>query len=164
LHQIEWRKIKGANVVSGRAALVPFILLVVGGGLLIGFLTAPGAWYEALAKPAFNPPNWIFAPVWAVLYVLIAIAGWRIWQKERSGTAMRLWWLQLLLNFLWSPAFFALQQIGLALVVVLALLCTILAFIVAAWKVDRFAAWLFVPYAAWVAFASLLNASIWTLN
>lgn len=150
--------------MSGRAAIIPFLLLVVGGGQLIGFLTIPGPWYEALAKPFFNPPNWLFGPVWTVLYVLIAIAGWRIWRRDPRGTAMKLWWLQLVLNFLWSPSFFAMQQIGLALVVVLAMLATILAFIAAAWNVDRLSAWLFVPYAAWVAFASLLNASIWWLN
>ena len=150
--------------MTGRAAIVPFVLLVVGGGLLIGFFTAPGPWYEALAKPSFNPPNWLFGPVWTVLYVLIAVAGWRIWQRERSGAAMKLWWLQLTLNFLWSPVFFALHQIGLALVVILALLAAVLVFIAIARKVDGLAAWFFVPYAAWVAFASLLNASIWMLN
>jgi benzodiazapine receptor len=150
--------------MSKRAALTPFVLLVVGGGLLIGAVTAQGAWYEALAKPAFNPPNWVFGPAWTVLYVLIAIAGWRIWQRDRSSTAMKLWGLQLALNFLWSPIFFAFQQVALALVVILALLATILAFIASAWNLDRVSAWLFAPYAAWVAFASLLNASIWTLN
>ena len=150
--------------MMGRVAIVPFILLVVGGGLLVGFLTAPGPWYEALAKPSFNPPNWLFGPVWTILYVLIAIAGWRLWQRERTGAAMKLWWLQLVLNFLWSPVFFGLEQIGLALLIILALFATILAFLAAAWNLDRVAAWLFVPYAAWVAFASLLNASIWLLN
>lgn len=150
--------------MSGRAAILPFILLVVGGGLLIGFFTAPGEWYAALAKPSFNPPNWLFGPVWTILYVMIAIAGWRVWQADRSGMAMKLWWLQLVLNFLWSPSFFALQNITLALVIILALLLAILAFIATAWKTDRLAAWLFVPYAAWVAFASLLNGSIRALN
>jgi len=150
--------------MSGRAAIIPFLLLVVGGGLLIGSFTMPGPWYEALVKPSFNPPNWLFGPVWTVLYVLIAIAGWRIWRRDRWGTSMKLWWLQLVLCFLWSPTFFAMQQIGLALIVVLALLATILAFIAAAWNFDRLSAWLFFPYAAWVAFASLLNASFWLLN
>jgi benzodiazapine receptor len=77
---------------------------------------------------------------------------------------MRLWWTQLALNFLWSPVFFAAHWIGLALVVILLMLVAILAFIVAAWRLDRVATWLFVPYAAWVAFASLLNGSIWMLN
>src|SRR5690349_21814116 len=120
--------------MSGRAAITPFILLVVGGGLLIGFLTAPGSWYAALAKPSFNPPNWLFAPVWTILYVFIAIAGWRIWQRQRSGAAMKLWWLQLVLNFLWSPIFFALQNVGLALVVIILLLVAILGFIAVARK------------------------------
>lgn len=150
--------------MSGRAPITPFVVLVVGGGMLIGFLTAPGPWYEALAKPSFNPPNWLFGPAWTTLYVLIAIAGWRIWQRERSGRAMQLWGLQLGLNFLWSPVFFALHQIGLALLVVLLLLASILAFIAVAWNRDRIAAWLFVPYAAWVAFASALNAALWQLN
>lgn len=150
--------------MSGRAPITPFVVLVVGGGMLIGFLTAPGPWYEALAKPSFNPPNWLFGPAWTTLYVLIAIAGWRIWQRERSGRAMQLWGLQLGLNFLWSPVFFALHQTGLALLVVLLLLASILAFIAVAWNRDRIAAWLFVPYAAWVAFASALNAALWQLN
>jgi tryptophan-rich sensory protein len=145
-------------------ALILFITLVTGGGLLIGFLTVPGEWYAGLAKPAFSPPSWLFAPVWTVLYVLIAAAGWRTWQGARRGWPMKLWWAQLLLNFLWSPVFFAAQEIGLALAVILLLIATILAFIVAAWPQDRAAAWLFMPYAAWVAFASVLNASIFALN
>jgi tryptophan-rich sensory protein len=150
--------------MSSRAALSLFLILVVGGGLLIGFFTAPGPWYEALAKPSFNPPNWLFGPVWTILYVMIAVSGWRIWQREPSGTAMKLWWVQLILNFLWSPTFFALHQVGLALAIILVLLAVILGFIASAWKTDRLSAWLFVPYAAWVAFASLLNGAIWTLN
>ncbi len=150
--------------MTSRAAITPFMLLVVGGGLLIGLFTAPGDWYAGLVKPSFNPPNWIFGPVWTVLYVLIAIAGWRIWQRDRHGTAMKLWWVQLVLNFLWSPVFFSLHQIGVALAIIIALLAAVLAFAATAWGRDRVSAWLFVPYAAWVAFASLLNASVWMLN
>jgi len=144
--------------------LLTFLVLVVGGGLLIGFLTLPGAWYEALQKPSFNPPNWLFGPAWTTLYVLIAIAGWRVWLRDRAGSLMKLWWLQLALNFLWSPVFFGLQLIAPALLVVAAMLVSILAFIGIAWQRDRLAALLFVPYAAWVAFATLLNAAIWQLN
>ena len=144
--------------------LLAFLVLVVGGGLLIGFLTLPGAWYEALQKPSFNPPNWLFGPAWTTLYVLIAIAGWRVWLRDRAGSLMKLWWLQLALNFLWSPVFFGLQLIAPALLVVAAMLVSILAFIGIAWQRDRLAALLFVPYAAWVAFATLLNAAIWQLN
>lgn len=145
-------------------ALLGFIVLVLGGGTLIGVATLPGDWYAGLAKPVFNPPNWIFAPVWSSLYVLIAIAGWRIWLRDMGSVAMRVWVVQLVLNFLWSPTFFGLHQTGLALVVILALLVAILAFIATSRPLDRVSAWLFVPYAGWVAFASLLNFAIWWLN
>jgi len=144
--------------------LILFLVLVVGGGLLIGSLSAPGGWYAGLAKPAFNPPAWLFGPVWTVLYVMIAVAGWRVWQRESRGLPMRIWWVQLALNFLWTPVFFVAQQVGLALFVILLMLTAVLAFVATAWRRDRVAAWLFVPYAGWVAFASLLNAFIWTLN
>jgi tryptophan-rich sensory protein len=150
--------------MSRYVSLILFLVLVLGGGLVLGFLTTPGEWYAGLAKPSFNPPAWLFGPVWTVLYVLIAIAGWRVWQRDRTGWPMKLWWAQLALNFLWTPVFFAAHQIGPALVVILLMLAAILAFIVTAWRLDRVAAWLFVPYAAWVAFASLLNGSIWMLN
>ena len=153
-----------AAIPNHRLALIVFLLLVVGGGLAIGYLTAPGEWYAQLAKPAFNPPGWLFAPVWTVLYILVAGAGWLVWQRAPSGWPMNLWWAQLVLNFLWSPTFFAAHQIGLALIVVLLLLGAIIAFIATAWRRDRVAAWLFVPYAAWVAFASLLNTAILVLN
>jgi translocator protein len=145
-------------------SLALFLALVLGGGLVMGFLTAPGAWYAQLAKPSFNPPGWVFGPAWTALYVLIAIAGWRVWHRDRTGWPMKLWWAQLALNFLWTPVFFSAHQIGLALAIILALLVAILGFIVSAWREDRIAAWLFVPYAAWVAFASTLNASIFALN
>lgn len=147
-----------------RVELALFLLCVVGGGLAIGALTGPDAWYAALTKPSFNPPGWLFGPVWTVLYVLIAVAGWRSFRRARDSRAMKLWWAQLVLNFLWSPTFFAAHQIGLALAVVLLLLAAILAFIAVSWRQDRMAAWLFTPYAAWVSFASLLNASILVLN
>jgi benzodiazapine receptor len=145
-------------------ALIVFLLLAVGGGLAIGFFTAPSEWYATLAKPAFNPPNSIFAPAWTLLYVLIAIAGWRVSWKDGSGWPLRLWWAQLVLNFLWSPTFFAAHRIGLAFVLILLLLAAILAFIITAWRQDRAAAWLFIPYAAWVGFASVLNGSILVMN
>jgi benzodiazapine receptor len=150
--------------MSRRLSLILFLLLVVGGGLVIGYLTAPGDWYAGLTKPAFNPPGWLFAPVWTVLYIVVAIAGWLVWQRAPSDWSMRLWWAQLVLNFLWSPTFFGAHEIGLALIVVLLLLAAIIAFIATAWQRDRVTAWLFVPYATWVAFASVLNAAILALN
>lgn len=150
--------------MPARSSLLVFLALVLGGGLLLGWLTAPGAWYAALDKPWFNPPAWVFAPVWTVLYILIAIAGWRTWERDRNSMAMRLWWAQLALNFLWTPIFFAVHQIGLAFGVILVLLGVILAFIVTVRRTDVLAAWLFAPYAAWVAFASALNGAILALN
>ena len=145
-------------------SLLFFLILTVGGGLAIGLFTLPGEWYAALVKPSFNPPNWIFGPVWTALYVLIGIAGWRIYQRDPSGPAMKLWWLALALNFIWSPVFFGAQQLGLALVIILAMLVAILAFIFKARATDQPSALLFVPYAAWVGFASLLNFALYLLN
>ncbi|ESX20187.1 MULTISPECIES: TspO/MBR family protein [unclassified Mesorhizobium] len=145
-------------------SLLLFLLLVLGGGLLIGYATLPGEWYASLAKPPFNPPNWVFAPAWTLLYVLIAVAGWRTWERERAAAAMKIWALQLVLNFAWSPTFFGAKQMGPALVVILALLASIALFIATVWNRDRVSGWLFAPYAAWVAFATLLNASLLLLN
>ncbi len=143
---------------------IAFLALMVGGGILIGTLTAPGEWYAQLAKPAFNPPNWIFGPVWTVLYVLIAMVGWRQFEADRSSTAMKLWWAQMVLNFLWSPAFFILQRPWIAFVVIVALLAVIVMFIVQVRNSDRVSTLAFLPYFAWVAFAMALNLSIAILN
>ncbi|SRR5579885_1500655 len=150
--------------MNRRLSQLGFLILVIGGGLAIGYLTAPDAWYASLAKPSFNPPNWIFGPVWTALYVLIALAGWRTFECDRRGWSMRLWWTQLLLNFLWTPVFFAAHQIGLALAIILLMLAAILVFITASWRQDRVAGWLFTPYAAWVTFVSVLNGAIFVLN
>ena len=144
--------------------LALFIVVVLGGGTLIGVTTLPGGWYAGLIKPSFNPPNWVFAPAWTLLYLLIAIAGWRIWQRDLRSAAMTAWFIQLGLNFVWSPVFFGAHRIGLALAIIVALLAAILSFIATAWPRDRVASWLFVPYAAWVTFATALNAAVWRLN
>ncbi len=144
--------------------LAIFLGLAVGGGGFIGANTAPGDWYAGLTKPAFNPPPWVFGPVWTVLYVLIAVAGWRTWRRVAAGLAMQLWFAQLALNFVWSPLFFGMQKMGASLAVIVMMLVTILWFIRVSWAEDRAAAWMFVPYAAWVAFASVLNATLVYLN
>lgn len=141
-----------------------FILASVGGGLLIGTVSMPDGWFATLVKPSFQPPNWLFGPVWTILYVLIGIAGARIFRAAPQSLAMKLWFVQMVLNFFWSPTFFSLHALVPALVVVGALLITILAFIRSAWLVDRPAALLFLPYALWVSFATLLNASLIALN
>lgn len=146
------------------ATALLFILLTLGGGLLIGSVSMPDAWFASLVKPSFQPPNWLFGPVWSVLYILIGIAGARLFMKASSSPAMKLWWMQLVLNFLWSPAFFALHMPGTALAVVALLWITLVALIRAAFPVDRPAALLLVPYLLWVSFATLLNGAIVMLN
>jgi translocator protein len=141
-----------------------FIALVVVGGTAIGLLNMPGDWYGSLQKPPFNPPSWIFAPVWTTLYVLIGIAGARTWAAARDAVRMKLWWLQLALNFAWSPTFFSAHSAIAALAIVTTMLVVIISFVIASWPKDRAAALLFVPYAAWVSFATLLNAAIAVLN
>lgn len=144
--------------------LILSIIFVVGMGLLIGYLNVPGEWYAGLNKPWFNPPNWLFAPVWTILYVLIAVVGWRIWFITERSDLKALWAVQMALNFLWSPAFFGAQRPALGLVVILPLLAVIILFIARVRKVDPPSASMFLPYAAWVAFASLLNGAIVFLN
>lgn len=152
------------NRATEVGTLVLFLALVLSGGLIIGFVTAPGAWYATLSKPPFNPPSWIFTPVWTALYIMIGIAGWQVWRKGRHGAPMNLWWTQLALNFAWSPTFFLGNRIDVALGIIVLLLITIIGFIIVAWRQDRVASLLFVPYAAWVTFASVLNGAIWLLN
>lgn len=152
------------NAMRDKLSLFVFIVLTLGGGLVIGSLTAPGAWYGLLVQPSFRPPNWLFAPIWTALYIMIAFAGWRVWRQQRFGSPMALWSAQLALNFGWSPLFFAARQIGPALVIIALLLVTIMAFIVVTARRDRLTAALFVPYALWVSFASALNAAFWVLN
>jgi benzodiazapine receptor len=147
-------------------ALMGFLALCLGAGGLGGWSTAQsvGSWYPTLVKPPFNPPAWIFGPVWTTLYVFMGVAAWRVWRKAGWGTPLTLFAIQLALNSLWSFLFFGLRSPGLALLDIVPLL----AFILLTWRafrpIDRPAAALLVPYAAWVSFALLLNASIWWLN
>jgi translocator protein len=146
------------------ALLAGFLLVVIAVGAWIGTANLPGAWYQSLVKPPFNPPNWVFAPVWFILYVLIAVAGWRTFLQEPKGLRMGLWGGQMALNWAWSPIWFTLHALWPAFAVIVAILLLILAFIAASWSRDRIAAWLFVPYALWVAFAAALNLSVARLN
>lgn len=124
-------------------------------------------WYAALEKPTFNPPNSVFGPVWTTLYALMAYAAWRAWRGAASDLrrrAMVLYAAQLLLNLLWSVAFFGLRQPALALVDIALLLMAILLTGAVFWRIDRTAGLAMAPYAAWVAFAGVLNFEIWRLN
>jgi len=126
----------------------------------------PG-WYQGLVRPSFAPPDWIFGPVWTLLYALMAIAAWRIWESPASP--LRTWGLglflvQLGLNFAWSWIFFRQHAIGAALVEVLLLWALIGAGTLVFGRVSSAAAWLMAPYWAWVSFATVLNAAFWRLN
>ena len=145
-------------------SLCLFIIGVVGVGIAIGTVFTPGEWYAALEKPPFNPPNWIFAPVWTALYVLIGIVGWRVWRTAGDDGLRLMWVIQMALNFAWSPAFFGAQSPLLGLLIILPLLGAILAFIWRAKNIDPTSAIMFLPYSLWVAFASVLNGSILMLN
>jgi benzodiazapine receptor len=124
------------------------------------------AWYPALNKPSFNPPNWLFAPVWTVLYVMIAVAGARLVLSpaREKEPAISLYFAQLGLNAAWSWVFFYGQAIGAAAVVIGVLWLAILATIWLAWTKDRMASLLLIPYLVWVSFAAVLNIAIWRLN
>lgn len=141
-----------------------FIIGVSAAGSLIGLSNLPGDWYASLVKPPFNPPNWIFGPVWTVLYILIGIVGARAFLDNPSGLAFRVWCGQLVLNFLWSPLFFGQQMMKAALVVIVLMLISIVSLIVINSSRDRLSATLFYPYALWVSFATLLNVSLIILN
>ena len=144
--------------------LAAFLILVIGIGGFIGTQNVPGVWYQGLNKPSFNPPNWVFAPVWFTLYVMIAVAGWRTFKLAPISLAMGLWVIQMLLNWAWSPSFFGAENLWLGLAVIVPMLIAILAFITERWNRDRASAFLFMPYAAWVGFATLLNTSLALLN
>lgn len=149
------------------AVLVGFLALTLGVGILAGLVTEPNVatWYPALTKPSFNPPNWVFAPVWTLLYALMAIAGWRVWRvTDFGGRPMLYWAAQLALNFAWSFIFFGAHQILAALIEIAVLWLMVLVTAIAFFRVDRLAGWLFVPYLAWVSFATALNAAIHHLN
>ncbi len=124
-----------------------------------------GSLYATLRRPAWAPPAWLFAPVWTVLYALIGLAAWLVWRTEGRGKkGLWLWWLGLALNALWPWLFFGFGKLGLAFGEIVVLWLVILATTVAFSKSDRKAAWAFVPYLAWVGFASILNLAIWRMN
>jgi benzodiazapine receptor len=150
-------------------SLVFWIALCLGVGAVGGRWTAPeiGAWYRTLRKPFFNPPNWIFGPVWTLLYLLMAVAAWLVSQSAPStlrSAALGLFLAQLALNLAWSWIFFRRHALGGALAEVLLLWLAIGATTLVFARVAPAAGWLLLPYWGWTSFASLLNAAIWRLN
>lgn len=150
-------------------ALFGFLILCFLVSGLGGWITATsvGTWYQTLEKPSFNPPDWVFAPVWTTLFLMMAIAGWRVWRKagfERARPAFLAYFIQLGLNLLWSFLFFGMQNIGFAFGEIMFLLAAIIVTTALFARIDKIAAMLFIPYAAWVAFATLLTGAIFVLN
>lgn len=145
------------------------LLLVFAVGTAGSFVTAPQipGWYAQLRKPVFNPPDWIFAPVWTCLYITMAVAAWRVWLTPASPQrrqALVLFFVQLAFNALWSQVFFGFQAPRPALAVIIALLLTLALTTREFLASDRIAGWLMLPYLGWVAFATLLNGAIAALN
>ena len=157
---------KRSHDLLGLFAFIILCLAVSGGG---GAITATSVdtWYQALEKPPFNAPDWLFAPVWTALYIMMGIAAWRVWRLrsfEATRTAFAVFGVQLCLNLAWSFLFFGLQRIDLAMLEIVTLLVAIIANTIMFWRIERLAGLLFVPYAAWVTYATILNASLWLLN
>ncbi len=147
-------------------ALIGWLALTFSATLTAIFVNT-GGWYEQLAKPVWNPPDWIFGPVWTVLYIMMAVAAWLVWQRggwKQQRLPLTLYLVQWALNALWTPLFFGLQRPGLAFVEILVLLVAIIATLVAFWRVRLTAAILLIPYALWAAFAAALNFTIWRMN
>lgn len=126
--------------------------------------TSVHTWYLSLVPPPGTPPNWAFGPVWTVLYVMIGVAAWQVWRRIGGGRTLRIWGWQLILNAAWPPAFFGLRSLPLGLATILVMLAAILLTIRAFARFDRAAALLMVPYAAWVAYVTYLNAGFLWLN
>ena len=149
--------------------LVGFVLACEGIGASGAAFTDPrSTWYRELAKPPFQPPPWVFGPVWTMLYALMAIAAWRVWRRRREQPLARrgliLFAVQLALNAAWTPVFFGAHAIGAALGVIGALAVAVLLTGLAFRRVDRVAGGLMIPYLVWVLFATTLNAAIHVLN
>ena len=140
------------------------IVVVIAVGSAIGLTIRPDDWYRSIVKPPFNPPNWVFGPVWTILYVFIGIAFARTFLRDPKGPALMTWIVQMLLNWSWTPLWFGMHAMWAAFGVIVALWFSIIAFILLAKKDDPVSAALFLPYLAWVSFAAILNGSIAMLN
>lgn len=157
---------KTTNIIK----LIISIVVCQCAGIIGSVFTTPAipTWYAALQKPAFTPPNWLFAPAWITLYLLMGIAAFLVWrvglENKRVRTALIIFLVQLVLNSLWSVVFFGLQSPLYGVIVIIILWLAILLTILKFARISSLAAWLLVPYILWVSFASALNISIWLLN
>ncbi len=146
------------------------IIITLSIGFTASLFTRPeiAGWYQRIIKPSFTPPGWLFGPVWGLLYIMMAAAAWLIWQQRKTSLfypcCRAAYFVQLLLNFLWSFTFFGLHQINLGLFIIIALLAGIVVNMYYFNKISKTAAWLLAPYLLWVSFASTLNIAIYYLN
>ncbi len=155
-----------ASPLRSTLTLLAFVLVTFAAPACSAFI-APGAWYAALNKPAWNPPSWIFGPAWTLLYTLMAIAAWLVWRRGgfRAQRGPLTWYaIQLALNAAWTPIFFGAHALGWGLVEIVALWTAILITLLRFHRVRPGAAWLLAPYLAWVTFATALNFTLWRLN
>jgi len=142
-------------------------LVVCFGVASLGALFMPGEWYASLRKPSWNPPGWVFGPVWSALYTMMAVAAWMVWQRggfAGQRRALGFFLVQLALNAAWTPLFFGLHWPAVAFAEILLLWLAIAATLVVFRRTSRAAAWLLAPYLAWVGFAAVLNFTLWRLN
>jgi translocator protein len=149
--------------------LVVALLLPLSLGGIGAVASNRSTWYQTLRKPSFNPPNWIFGPVWTLLYLLMGLSSWLVWRERRNNRpsvqgALGWYGVQLLFNGLWSIIFFGMRRVRLALADIVALWSTLLITIIQFFRIRKSAAWLLLPYFLWVTFATLLNTAIWWLN
>jgi translocator protein len=140
--------------------------LLLGGG--VGSFFQPGEWYAGLEKPSWNPPSWVFGPVWTALYIMMGVAAWLVWDRYGfrgpARTALILFLVHLIFNAAWSALFFGAQAPGLAFAEILVLWAMIAALVVMFWRLRTLAGVLLLPYLAWVSFAAVLNYTLWRLN
>jgi len=152
--------------VTTVAGLIGWLALTFSASLT-GVFVSTGGWYAELAKPAWNPPNWVFGPAWTTLYAMMAVAAWLVWQRggwKPRRRPLALYLVQLALNALWTPLFFGLHRPGLAFAEIMVLDTALLATVLAFWRARLAAGLLLVPYALWVTFATVLNFTIWRMN
>jgi benzodiazapine receptor len=139
-------------------------LAACGGAAATGAMFQPGAWYDALQKPSWTPPNWLFPVAWTTLYLLMSLSAMRVAQLPDAGQALAFWAMQIAFNTLWTPVFFGLRRMRAALVVMVFLWVSVAATTVTFWQVDWLAGLMFLPYLVWVSVAGALNFSVWRLN
>jgi len=169
--EVKWKKSYDEEMEFRNGIRWGKLFLWIGGMELIGVLGSIftvvniESWYVGLTKPFFVPPNWLFGPVWTLLYAMLGYVGYKLWQSNRNNKKIkRLFLGQLVLNAVWSPVFFGGQEILLALVIIVMLWVLLLKLLITAYPNQRWVCWWLLPYFGWISFASLLNASLAWLN